>query len=244
MNHEISDNSRRCPAGKNLSRFINACDCVVRFNNCKNYGGNSGSRTDVLFMSNSGDPAVHVTLAFMLKDRTAREVKQELPYIIKARQIWFVRPPSGQLSAFLKNRIPDTVRMKNIELEYNSHGRDLAAEITRGQNIPEEKVKMVSPEFHAFVWDKLMKYGKTEAVLPSTGIIGIETILGDSQFDVYGKKYIVGFGWKGWEGHPWELERQLVADYIRQGKLLTADKINRDLNVLIRRIFKNCRQQN
>lgn len=74
--------------------------------------------------------------------------------------------------------------------------------------------------------------------MPSTGVIGIETILQDSRFKIYDKKYIVGFNWTGWEGHPWELERQLVSDYISQGKLLTADKISRDFNILIRRIFK------
>ena len=226
------------PLEKNLARFIDACDCVVRFNNCKNYNVNSGSKTDVLFLSNSGDPANHPTLAFMLKERTSREIKQELPYLNRAGQIWFVRPPSAQFTAFLKNRVPDTVPMKKTELVNNAHGRDLAAEIIGAQKIPEEKVRLVAPVFHASVWDKLLEYGKTEAVMPSTGVIGIETILQDSQFRIYIKKYIVGFSWTGWEGHPWELERQLVSDYISQGKLLTSDKISRDFNILTRRIFK------
>lgn len=105
------------PLEIDLARFIDACDCVVRFNNCKNYGGNSGSRTDVLFLSNSDDPANHPSLAFMLKKRTSRESEQELPYLTRAGQVWFIRPPSAQLTAFLKNDVPDTAPLKKQNWE-------------------------------------------------------------------------------------------------------------------------------
>jgi hypothetical protein len=226
------------PLEKNLSPFIDACDCVIRFNNCKNYGGNSGRKTDILFLSNSGDPANHPTLDFMLKERSPEEVETELPYLSRARHVWFVRPPSAELLDFLKNRIPDSVPLKKAELQNNSHQRELAAEIVRALKIPEEKVRHVSAEFHASVWDKLMRYGSTEAVLPSTGIVAIETILLGRQWEIYKKKYITGFGWTGWEGHPWGLEKQLAEDYLTLGKLLPSKRISRDPGLLFRKIFR------
>ena len=226
------------PLEKNLSPFINACDCVIRFNNCKNYGGDSGLKSDILFMSNSGDPANHPTLDFMLKERTSKEVEHDLPYLTRAKQVWFVRPPSAEISAFFRNRIPDSAPLKKTELQNNAHGKDLAAEIVRAQKIPEEKVHQVSSELHESVWNKLLRYGSTDAVMPSTGIVAIETILEDLQFAIYKKIYIAGFGWKGWAGHPWALERQLVEDYISQGKLLASEKIRRNPRILLRIISR------
>ncbi len=73
-----------------------------------------------------------------------------------------------------------------------SVSRDLATEIIEAQRIPEEKVRLVSPGFHASVWDKLLEYGESEAVMPSTGVMGIETILQDSRFKIYKKNTLSG----------------------------------------------------
>jgi len=217
------------PLDRDFSRFIENCDCVVRFNNCKNYGGFSGTRTDILFLSNSGDPAMHRTLAFLLQDRTPDQVQREMPYVHKANTVWFVRPRNPELLEHLNSKIEDNVPMKAAEIGYNRHGRDLAGEITRSLKIPEDKIRIVSPAFHSDIWERLISLGPTEAVVPSTGIIGIETVLKDPMFKKYKQKFLLGFGWEGWIGHPWELEKKLVQKYLNQGLLLDARKIHHRL---------------
>ena len=199
---------------KDYSGFIDSCDLVIRFNNCKNYNVHSGKRTDILVLNNSGSPDNNRTLAFMLKPRSEEEVQQEMPYLGMAKQIWFVRPMGTFLQEFYKTRIDPDNRFREAGLRDALLRPYLAVEIAKAQNI--------TVDLFVEVWEKLLDYGATSAVLPSTGVLGIEMILADSLFNAY-KKYIVGFGWSGWEGHPWLLEQRLVSDYLKQGRLILTE---------------------
>jgi hypothetical protein len=214
------------PLEKEYSDFIDSRDLVVRFNNCKNYNVHSGKRTDILVLNNSGSPDNNHTLAFMLKPRSEEEVQQELPYLRMAEQVWFARPMGTFLQEFFKTRIDPDNRFREARLKEALLRPYLAVEIAKAQNIPESKVKYITVDLFVKVWEKLLGYGDTDALLPSTGVLGIEMIFADPLFDVY-EKYIVGFGWSGWEGHPWLLEQQLVNDYLKQGRLMSVDKVKK-----------------
>jgi hypothetical protein len=203
------------PLPNDYSGFIDSCDCVVRFNDCKNYGGNSGIKTDILVLNNSGDPDTMRTLQFMLKPRTGAEIARELPYLNQTKEIRFARPPVDFLIDFVKSEITEG-SLKETELKSLRPGRDLAAEITAALNIPPEKTApLPTPEFYTGVWKKLISFGPTDAYAPSTGTMGIEMILADPRFADY-QKFITGFGWNLWNGHPAELERKLVINYSDQ----------------------------
>jgi FkbM family methyltransferase len=206
------------PLPHDFSEFIDSCDCVVRFNNCKNYGGNSGTKTDILVLNNSGDPDTMQTLQFMLKPRTAEEVARNLPYLNEANEIIFARPPVDSLIDFVKTEVAEGP-LKETELTALRPGRDLAAEIATAQQIPAGKIKpLPSPEFYIGVWKKLLAFGPTDAYAPSTGMMGVEILLADPRVSEY-QKFITGFGGKLWKGHPQKLERQLTSLYSDQNVL-------------------------
>jgi len=204
------------PLSKDFSAFIDSCDCVVRFNNCKNYGRNTGTKTDLLVLNNSGNPDTMRTLRFMLEPRTEAEVNRKLPYLHRAQEVLFARPPASFLADFVKTRIQQGP-LKENELSELRPNRDLAAEITAAQQIPAKKTSpLPSEEFYCDVWDKLLAFGSTDAFAPSTGIMGIERVLNNPRFAEH-RKFVTGFSWNMWEGHPAELERQLVLSYSERG---------------------------
>jgi len=206
------------PLPHDCSDFISSCDCVVRFNNCKNYGGHTGIKTDILIINNAGNPDTLPTLRFMLTPRTDEESVQEAPFLEQAGEIRFARPPTDFIVEFIKMNVPDG-RLKEIELAQLRPGRDLAAEIVRSQQIPAEKLRpLPAPEFYSGVWKKLLAIGSTDAVVPSTGIMGVEMLLADPRFKDY-QKLITGFNWGIWNGHPRRLEKKLIEDYTQRGIL-------------------------
>lgn len=207
------------PLQHDFSDFIDSSDCVVRFNTCKRYGGNSGTKTDILVLNNTGDPETNPTLRFLLQPRSAEEVQRALPYLATVKQVWFVRPPPASLLDFIRERIPDCSPFKEPELRCLRRQSDLAADIAQAQRIPPAIIKQpTTAALHAALWDKLLTYGPTEAALPSTGMLGVELIVGNPRFSAY-KVFAAGFNWNMWPGHPGALERALMTDYSRQGRL-------------------------
>ena len=96
----------------------------------------------------------------------------------------------------------------------------MIAEIIDAQKLSEEKISVITEDMYIRTWERLLSFGATDAIMPSTGLLGIEMILDDQSFNDY-EKYIIGFGWEGWKGHPWHLEKMLIEDYINNGILKT-----------------------
>lgn len=208
------------PLNRDYSKFIDSSDCVIRFNNCKNYAVNSGKKTDILILTRTGNPYRQKTLQFMLKDRSEEEINKELPYLKSAKQIWFARPGITFLEKYFKNNFPRNNKFRIHELKgFKITGqRDLMAEMINAQKMQEKKIFVITENVYIRTWQKLLSYGTTEAIMPSTGLLGIEMILDDKSFNSY-EKYIIGFGFKGWKGHPWHLEKMLIKYYINRGIL-------------------------
>ncbi len=206
------------PLQRDFSRFIDSADCVVRFNNCKNYGRQAGTRTDILYLNNTGDPDVQRTLRFFLKPRTPAQLEAELPYRSSARAFYFVRPPAHYFQALMQDRLDQGVQLAGQELPRHSHGRDIAAEVAVSLRLPADRTHRLSAQFHDSVIGKLEEFGIGDALFPSTGMLGVEHILSCEDFAGY-DIVALGFGFSGWEGHPWEAERQLMQRYAREGRL-------------------------
>lgn len=223
------------PMKSDLSDIINKMDCVVRFNNGKNYNQKTGKKTDILVLNSAGVPIGNETLTFLTKKRTKIDVEKELPYLVQAKEVWFPRrgiapdPLSrkdihdfGRIRNFIYNVLEQPgvkySAFRTRVLHLFDIKRNLIAEIVDTQHIPKEKVKVASAEVVDRVKEQLRHFGASEGVVPSTGILGIDMILSDKAFDAY-EKYIVGFEWKGWEGHSWQPEEKLVRSYVENGRL-------------------------
>ena len=219
MSAPVSNNKKRllivgsAPLPNDQSAFIDASDCVVRFNNCKNYGGYAGYKTDILYLNNAGNPEQQRTLAFFLRSRTEDDIQRDLPYLSQLKQLYFARPPCHDIRAFLRPRINQGLRLVDHEYAMNAHHRDLASEILEALRFPKHRAAIIDTAFFHLVWKKLLRFGDTDAATPSTGILGFEHILSLSAYADY-NIYFTGFNLSGWAGHPWALEAQLMRSYI------------------------------
>jgi len=205
-----------------FSAFIDGSDCVVRLNDCRNHRRNTGSRTDVLFLNNMGDPSKVGMFGFFLRARTKWQIRRELPYLKTTKRVFFVRPSAGSCAAFLERHIPETNPLRAIQLEEIATDRNLASEITASLRLGGRSIGLISDEFYENVWRKLRQHGQTSAIMPSTGVLALEMILHGGFFDGY-RTYVIGFAHEGWKGHPWELERKLFADYIGRNVVIPLD---------------------
>ena len=218
------------PLKSDLSGFIDSCDCVVRYNNCRNYRINSGAKSDILVLNNTGDPRTQKTIDFFLKKRTKRKVDRGLPYTKGVSGVFFVRPAAEFCKLFLEEHIPDDNPLKDQELRDIQLKRNLAREIVKALFLEDREITFNDAGFYVDVWEKLLRYGKTDAIMPSTGILGIEMLLNCASFNHY-SKYIAGFGLEGWNGHPWDLERSLLNDYIGKRVIVPLDNSGRSVRI-------------
>lgn len=210
------------PIKPDLTTFIDNSECVIRFNDCKNYRVNTGKKTDILFLNNTGNPSTNESLSFLLKNRNEERVGKNLPYVKKASEVVFVRPNAKFCKLFTNEYISDNNPLKVQQLHEIQLERDLENEIVKALYLEDKEIDFIDNEFYVNVWNKLLRYGKTKAIMPSTGVLGIESLLDSTKYTEY-KKYIAGFSLEGWEGHPWELERCLINDYIERRVLVPLD---------------------
>ncbi len=220
------------PLSSDLSNFIDSCDCVVRFNRCPNYRVNSGAKSDVLVLNNTGNPGTQATIAFFLKKRTKKKAERTLPYTKGVSRVCFVRPSAESCKAFLQSHVPGDNPLRDQELRDIQLDRNLGTEIAKALFLDDRKIDFIDADFYTSVWKNLLRYGSTDAIMPSTGILGLEMLLGDGSCENH-VKYIAGFGLEGWPGHPWELERRLLNDYIKKGVLVPLDDSGNSRNVAV-----------
>ncbi|MEZ4909288.1 MAG: glycosyltransferase family 29 protein [Saprospiraceae bacterium] len=67
---------------KDLSKFIDSSDFVIRCNDCISFGGNTGTKTDVLCIRNNGAPALK-----FIKNKSVNK----LPRFPNLSEVWFPR---------------------------------------------------------------------------------------------------------------------------------------------------------
>ncbi len=189
------------PLSINYSKIIEAADIVVRMNECKQYGGPHGYKSDIIYMGNTGSPA----LRFI----------SERPFIGRdwgqQAEVLFVRDSLAHHEYFqgVKNRFPD---YSESELD------DLSDQIIEANQLGGRQVSRLSYDINKVLLNKLTALSEKPFICPSTGILAVEHILARPEFSNY-RKHIVGFGFKGWSGHPWLAEKALIAGYVLTGRL-------------------------
>jgi len=189
------------PLQIDYSALVDSADIVVRFNDCKNIGGASGYKTDILFVNNTGAPA--------------RRYIAERPFAQKSccqsATIWFLRD-SGIHHRHLED-------MRSYFPNYPaSEFDDLTDEIIKANQLQERQTFRASEAFNADFFKKLSSLTTTPFITPSTGILGLEHVMENPVFANY-KIHVIGFGFEGWKGHPWSAEKKLINRYVLDGRL-------------------------
>ena len=189
------------PVADGAGADIDAADLVVRFNDAVHEPGRAGSRTDILFLVNSGktmqrriqDPSFVASVIFRDASRLI------LPYHPDVIARYHPRP---NILSRLKGRKSDwTAEAISV---FGRHGKE---------------VSVLPLQFYEECCAELgIAEGDRRRLFPSTGFIGIRYAIEiypapEWQIDLY------GFSWEGWKRHAWSGERAWIAERIRDGSL-------------------------
>jgi hypothetical protein len=173
------------PLGPGDGKAIDQHGLVVRFNSCSNYG-EGGYRTDVLVLTNTGEPAE----AFAHNEAAINKNA-----LMSARAFWIARSP--ELVAAERKRHPDQA----------AYWTDYAAEIVRNR-VGSSPWRFFDAKLYWWAQEALKEYGATDAHQPSTGMLALFHIKTTMWWPCH--VTLFGFTHEGWDGHPWQAERALI----------------------------------
>lgn len=180
------------PLPHDLGERVDASDHVIRFNEPKASIGMSGTRTDWLFLANTGKP---------MQRRLRDPDYWTSPIVTAARKVFFVYHPT-----IIRNYVakPNMLsRMKGRRADWTE-----AALIAFGR--VGKTVVILPPTYYE---DASAEIGVTKdrltAIFPSTGYFGIRYALQRFPAQEWNVE-ICGFSWEGWKRHAWGDERAWV----------------------------------
>lgn len=188
------------PVAEGADRLIDQSDLVIRFNDSRNVG-KAGIRTDVVAVCNTGRPA-HAMI-------DSRHWQESRP-VRDCREIWSVRDPEK----FAALRPQLAASHPELDDFCDDRTEDFAAfAVTEG------KVHWVIPATVQEAAERaLAAYKPGPYIVPSSGLVVVAHILDAPEFS--GDEIVlVGFGHKGWKGHPFAAERRLVNSHVAAGRL-------------------------
>ncbi|MGN6467398.1 MAG: glycosyltransferase family 29 protein [Rhizobiaceae bacterium] len=178
---------------------IDASDIVIRFNEPPEGPARIGTRTDLLFVMNSGNSMQARLDGRGYTDsvvfRTARKII--LPYhpAIIARY-----HPKPNILSRLKGRRADWTA-KAIAV-FGREGKE---------------VTVLPPQFYEDCCDELgIGAESRRRLFPSTGFIGVRYALAKLPADCAAIR-LYGFGWEGWKRHAWDAERDWITRHLPPG---------------------------
>ncbi|MGR6429979.1 DsbA family protein [Rhizobium sp. PAMB 3174] len=186
---------------------VDACDFVIRFNDCRSLAGKRG-RTDVVAVCNTGRPGRE-----MLYESDWREISA----VRAATSIWCVRDPKKfeDMRAALAESHPD---LDDFCDDYTDGFAAFAAETGKGFRVIDRRV-------HEQLDADLASAGAGAYVVPSSGVVVVAEVLAHhakSEDSIL----LAGFGHQGWDGHPFAAEKGLVDRYAGEGRLIRISDIS------------------
>ena len=196
------------PTRGDLARAIDAADLVVRCNGARGLGAETGDRIDDLFLVNRGGAP-----AEWLEDPDlARR-----PAVATARRVLLPLDPG---SAFLPAR-------RDGSGAVHPDDRDHTAALRAAIETPARAVIALDAAHHERCCRALgLEPGPPSrgtpadapaACRPSTGFVALHWYL--ETLPARARVTLHGFGFEGWEGHPWARERAWVEARAREGRV-------------------------
>jgi hypothetical protein len=196
----IVGNSKELPPGRTaeaLSRAIDACHTVVRFNEIKNRDCDwIGSRTDILFVRNEGWPAY----------RRANTALDMPPDLVPSRLVFSMSPEALGIIGDPRPDLADANRSVLFHDQFRAHP-ELA-------NVPHTFIE--TPV--AVRCYELLRQPGGKPIIPTLGFLAIQSFLQCCANENVHIK-IIGFTFEGWSGHDWVLEEKIVGDLCASGRL-------------------------
>lgn len=185
------------PLPRDLGAEVEAADFVVRFNEPKASIGMSGTKTDWLFLNNSGKP---------MQRRLVNPDYVRSPIVSAAGTIFFVYHPLT-ISHYLIRPNPLSW-LRGRRADWTRAALDMFGKAGK------EVVILPPGLYEAGCAELGLPKDKMRTVFPSTGFFGIRYVLG--RFGPDWQIHICGFSWQGWKRHAWADERAWVEARCRE----------------------------
>lgn len=189
------------PLPHDLSERVDAAAHVVRFNEPKASIGWSGTRTDWLFINNSGKP---------MQRRILNPEYAHSPIVRAADFVFFAYHPMTIRNYLIKPNILS--RLSGRKADWTPAALDMFGRSGK-------KIVILPPSYYEEGCDMLaIPEQERRTVFPTTGFFGIrytlERFVG-GEWDIH----ICGFSWEGWKRHAWNAERDWLVRQVEERKL-------------------------
>lgn len=194
-----------------ITSLIDKADIVVRFNDTNNYAENTGTKTTFwVLSSNKFLINQHISGSQVLGNKEKIAIKE---MIRNTQSLLFSIPPfypvQPETQKNMFKRIVSEDRKERIEAvsSFLQHFESTEHPF-RIIEFPNKYIFDIAPEIWAPNW-----------TCPSNGYLITRMFVDDATYYKH-KKYLVGFSWEGWEGHPWILEK-LCLEKMERENLIT-----------------------
>jgi hypothetical protein len=180
------------PVAEGLAKCIDASDMVIRFNEPAGAPDRIGTRTDILFVMNSGKS---------MQRRVSDPSYLASPRVVEARRIILPYHPS-----IIARYHPKP----NLLSRAKGRKADWTAEAIAMFEAAGKAITVLPAEFYEDCCQELgISAGERTTLFPSTGLIGIRYVLHELAA-LPGAISLYGFSWQGWKRHAWDRERAWV----------------------------------
>ncbi|MCD2173805.1 Urease operon accessory protein [Rhizobium sp. C4] len=177
--------------GPNAREAIADAHAVVRFNDCRSAGADA-ARTDIVVVCNTGRPG---------KKMLGEPGWRAHPSVNAADEIWCVRDPEK----FAEMRAPLAVSHPELDDfcdDYTDGFRAYAGSAGKG-------FRVVPRAVHERLDEALSAFSPAPYVVPSTGLVTIADLI-ENRMEGDDHIALAGFSHQGWDGHPWDAERDYL----------------------------------
>jgi hypothetical protein len=191
------------PIFTDYSRLLNESDVIVRFNNANKIGNYDDGRQTILALSNTGGPG----------------------------KFFFNHEYLGSSNDFKKCEIILVPRVEKCHAEHfnvvrNSFPWYNEAELKcyHEKIIPylieqNKKTIVIDENFNYKCFNELKHVFSKPFICPSTGFMVVKFLLDYSDYSDY-EVHLIGFGFRGWKGHPWAAEKKITQKYAAENRLI------------------------
>jgi len=190
------------PVEADLGKRIDAADIVIRFNEPPYEPLRTGTKSDILFVVNSGKS---------MQGRLENPAYLSSPHVANASEIILPYEPSVIARYHPKPNVLS--RIKGRKADWTGEAVAMFEQAGKA-------VAVLPAAFYEKCCETLgIAVGQRRSIFPSTGFVAIVHAL-ERYPAVEWRVEICGFGWHGWKRHDWQAERiwvdrQMAASSIR-----------------------------
>lgn len=186
----------------NHKYLLEDAEIVVRFNNKQYKFASENKKTTCLSIVNTG--AVGHGLLQNIKSNK---------FYLEARTILFARSQKIHQNHLIQNPLRNQYSEEVIDVSH----RYKAELVADGR-----KVVHLSDAHNLACFRLIQSRTHLPFICPSSGFLVIWFFLNNPEYVAY-EKHIVGFSFKGWWGHPWAAEKEIMLELHRENELIFHD---------------------